>query len=47
MWKILPLKLPIIRNIGSPDEIRRFMVDMTGRPAPTYHIIEKGSVYPL
>lgn len=37
----------MIREIESPDERIRFIVDMIGRPAPTYDIIGKESFYAL
>lgn len=33
---IIPLKLPIMRLTGSPEEIMRFKDAITGRPAPTF-----------
>jgi len=40
----VPLKLPIMRLTGSPDEIVRFRDDITGRPAPTFKNITTRSV---
>jgi hypothetical protein len=39
----IPLKLPTIREIGSPDAIMRVTDAITGKPAPTWKYGLQGS----